>query len=378
MTFLVHPTQLQLEILPAVQVESWQQAQVGTTAQAIWQIYLNQICLQTLLPWLQTTYRAAATGWNSNSSTWELVTGTAITMGTQRLIVIPEKTIDTDELRVPQEWIDIPSWAGDYYLAAQVDPDANTIRIWGCTTHAQVQAGVYDAADRTYAVEAQSLIQDLSVLWVAQQLAAHAPTQGIITPLSPLTATQAENLVQRLGDRAIAQPRLAIPFALWGALLLQDQLRQQLAQRRWGSACTDLSSWWHQQFSASWQALTDLLSPADLAVSWRQGPSTIAEVCRAKEMVLLEQPVLLLIGLTPEADGRVSVRVQLRPRDRDCCLLPDLTLEMCDSAGAIVQTVSARSADNLVQLRRFRCVAGSQFRLRVVIADVAIVEDFLV
>jgi len=27
---------------------------------------------------------------------------------------------------VPQEWVDIPEWAADYYLAVQVNPDSGS------------------------------------------------------------------------------------------------------------------------------------------------------------------------------------------------------------------------------------------------------------
>ncbi len=380
-------THLHLECSPTEQMACWQQAQVGSTPPAIWQIYLNQSCVNAFLPWLQAEYAPQARVWQSDRTTWELVNGTAITLGPKRLIVIPDKTIDTTELRVPQEWVDIPAWAGDYYLAAQVDPDTNQVRIWGFTTHAQVQAGEYDAAERTYTIDAQSLVQDLSVLWVVQQLYADEPTQGAIAPLPALAPTQAENLVQRLANRAIVQPRCEIPFALWGALCQQDQLRQRLAQLRQGAAArlnqsvnqgVNLGQWLQNQFTEGWQALEALFSPEELALNWRQSVETPAEVRRVKELTLPEQAVLLLVGLIPEADDRVSVRVQLRPRDRDLCLTPDITLEMLAEDGTVIQSVVARSEDNFIQLRRFRCAPSSQFQVRVGSGDVAIAEDFWV
>ena len=35
-------------------------------------------------------------------------------------MLIPSEAIDDSELEVPQEWVDIPSWAADYYLAVQI------------------------------------------------------------------------------------------------------------------------------------------------------------------------------------------------------------------------------------------------------------------
>jgi Protein of unknown function (DUF1822) len=392
MTFsLETPTQLELSIDSATQIDHWRQAQVGSTPAAIWRMYLNQSCMDAFLPWLQAEYGAEIQGWQSDRDTWELVNGTAITWGNQRLIVIPDRAIDTSELRVPQEWVDIPSWAGDYYIAAQVNPDTGSVRLWGFTTHAQVQAGGYDPDDRTYAVDGQLLIQDLSVLWVVQQVYADESTRGTITPLAPLAAPQAENLGQRLANRAIEHPRLELPFPLWGALLSQTNWRQRLAQLRRGETPpVHLGEWLQNQFSVGWQALESLLTAEELALSFRQSPDTVAEVRRVKRLTLPEQEllpeqevlpgqeILLVVGLAPEADNRVNVRVQLRPRDRSLWLLPNLMLEMLDTSGAVVQSVSAREADNLIQLRRFRCAPGSQFRLQVRIADYILGEDFWV
>ena len=377
------PTQLQLESSPAVQIDCWQQAQVGANPKAIWQIYLNQSCVNAFLPWLQAEHAPQARVELGDRTTWELVNGTAITLGLRRLIVIPDKTIDTTELRVPQEWVDLPTWAGDYYLAAQVDPDTNQVRIWGFTTHAQLQAGAYDPADRTYAIDAPSLVQDLNVLWVVQQVYANEPTQGAIAPLPALAPTQAENLVQRLANLAIGQPRLEIPFALWGALLAQDHLRQRLAQQRQGTSLSthqsiNLGQWLQNQFAVSWQALETLFSPEDLALNLRQSADTSTEVRRVKELTLPEQAVLLIVGLTPETDDRISIKVQLRPHDRTLCLTSDITLEMLDTDGTVIQSVVARDQDNFIQLRRFRCASNSQFQLRITIADFSITENFVV
>ncbi|PSO81051.1 MAG: hypothetical protein BRC41_15925 [Cyanobacteria bacterium QH_9_48_43] len=48
-------------------------------------------------------------------SFWEVVNGTAIALSGVRLVLIPSEAADLSELRVPQEWVDIPSWGGDYY-----------------------------------------------------------------------------------------------------------------------------------------------------------------------------------------------------------------------------------------------------------------------
>ncbi|MBV9386644.1 MAG: DUF1822 family protein, partial [Chroococcidiopsidaceae cyanobacterium CP_BM_ER_R8_30] len=148
------PTQLWLEVSQTTQANAWQQSQSFRAPNCRWNTYLNLSCLNTFLPWLREEYEPGAAPWPNLAalpSFWGVVNGTAITLGTKRLVLVPTETIDLSELRVPQEWVDIPSWVADYYIAAQVNPDDGWVRIWGYTTHQQLKtSGSYDSGDRTY------------------------------------------------------------------------------------------------------------------------------------------------------------------------------------------------------------------------------------
>ncbi|HAA28483.1 MAG TPA: hypothetical protein DCE56_13375 [Cyanobacteria bacterium UBA8553] len=232
------PLELYLEISPTAQNQAWQQSQSFSTAGSRYQAYLNQLCLSAVLPWLQEEYEQKAHPWPSTPalpSFWEVVNGTAIAIDMTRFILLPSETIDLSELRVPQEWIDIPSWAGDYYLAVQVEPDDRWVRVWGYSTHQQLKMkGSYEVSDRTYHLTSDHLIQDINILWVARQLCPDETTRQAITPLTTLPLVQAENLLQRLGNPAITEPRLAVPFELWGALLEHGGTRKRLYEQRMG------------------------------------------------------------------------------------------------------------------------------------------------
>ncbi|MBV8884006.1 MAG: DUF1822 family protein, partial [Chroococcidiopsidaceae cyanobacterium CP_BM_RX_35] len=155
----------------------------------------------------------------------------------KRLVLVPTETIDLSELRVPREWVDIPSWVADYYMAVQVNPDDGYVKIWGYTTHQQLKAnGSYDLGDRTYYLGEDDLIQDLNVLWVMRQLNLEELTRREVAPLPALPLAQAENLLRRLGNPGLVMPRLAVPFELWGALLDNGNWRQSLHHRRQGVA----------------------------------------------------------------------------------------------------------------------------------------------
>ncbi|MBD2073323.1 DUF1822 family protein [Phormidium sp. FACHB-592] len=379
-------TELRLEIPPEIHQESWQHSQSASNPLTQWNTYLNQVCLNTVLPWLQAEHTPEASAWSGAVPLLgELVRGTAIDLGDQRLILIPDKTVDTSELQVPQEWIDLPAWAGDYYLAVQVDPDDLCLHIWAYTTHAQLKTlGTYDGNQRTYVLDAYDLVQDLSVLWVVRQFP-NELTRTEIAPLSPLPAAQAENLLQRLSNPAVLQPRLEIPFHLWAALIAKDDWQQRLGRSRRSelSSATitrtlaNLSQWLQNRFDESWQTLEELGMVTE-AFNVRKDDRTQRSIRRAKRLRLPDQDTLLLVVVEPEADGRVSIRSQLRPLDPSVCLPETLSLTLLSATGETIQAVQARDRDNVIQLKRFKCPPETQFRLQVAIDNTVIGEDFVV
>ncbi len=247
-------TQPWLEFSQADCDRAWQQSQSLLAAGDRWTAYLNRLCVNTLLPWLQAEHCPDARAWPSAAalpSFWALTNGTAIalerspaTAATRppRLVLVPTEAIDTDEFVVPQEWVDLPSWAGDYYLMVQIDPDAGGLRLSGYVSHAQLRSrSRYEDRDRTYCLLAADMISDLTVLWVSRQLCpaatvgeVDAATTRGLSPSQPLALLQANALIDRLGNPNILTPRLEVPFALWGALLEHGGWRQRLAERRQG------------------------------------------------------------------------------------------------------------------------------------------------
>ena len=240
---LSDPTQLRLEFAAADRDQAWQQSQSFASAGDRWNAYLNRLCLNTILPWLRDDRQLQTTVWtNTNAlpSFWALVNGTALTLNhAERLVLLPTETIDRDEWRIPQEWVDIPTWSADYYLAIHVEPEDGWLQVWGYTTHHQLKTqGHYDASDRTYCLTAPAIVPDLSVLWVTRQLSDRQPglepTRATVTPLPAIDLAQAENLLTRLGNPSITTPRLEVPFPLWGALMAHGGWRQRLYERRQG------------------------------------------------------------------------------------------------------------------------------------------------
>ena len=162
-------TQLGLEISATVQAQSWNQGKQSLTSAAHWQTYINQMILETFLPWLKTEYESFAQAWPEGVSIvplWQVVNGTGITLDPlgateKRLVLIPNVSIEQTEFRVPREWIEIPSWVGDYYLAVAVNPEGDFLRVYGYATHELIrQKGQYDPIDRTYCLSTLELMKD--------------------------------------------------------------------------------------------------------------------------------------------------------------------------------------------------------------------------
>lgn len=232
------PTDLILEIPANVQNQAYLHSQSFSHPSSGYQAYLNELCLNVVLPWLQADFAPQAKvspSINALASFWELVNGTAIVSDGIRFILVPSEAMDLSELRVPQEWVDVSSLAGDYYLAVQVEPDEAYVRVWGYCSYEQLKnQASYDASDRTYSLDATDVISDISVLSVAQQLCPQESSQKAIAQLPALPQEQAQNLIARLANPEIITPRLAIPFQLWGALIEHGGWRQSLYQRRLG------------------------------------------------------------------------------------------------------------------------------------------------
>ena len=235
---LNNSTNLWLEIPESQQTKIWEQSQAFSTDNRRWMAYLNRLTLQIFLPWLQEEYAPDAVIFPNSTalpSIWEMTNGTAISFNGKRLVLIPSEALDLSELRVPQEWVDIPNWSADYYVAVQVNVEEGYIRIWGYTSQVHLKnMGTYDANDRAYCLDKEHLISNLSILWISRQICPEEITKNETVPLPELSTTQAENLLNRLGNPELMIPRQAIPFSMWGALLEHGGWRQRLYEQRQG------------------------------------------------------------------------------------------------------------------------------------------------
>jgi hypothetical protein len=287
-----------------------------STSGACWRARLNQISLDAFLPWLQE--ERAAKVWPSAAampSFWEIVNGTAIESEDIRLVLIPTTDIDLRELRVPQEWVDIPSWSADCYVAVQVNPDAGWIRIWGYATRQQIKTkGTFNDGDRTYCLDEDDLIQNLNVLWIARQLCPEEPLRAAVAKVPALLQPQAKNLLERLGNPAVVFPRLAVPFQLWAALIEHGGWRQHLYERR-----QRLSNSWSvsQWLQAGMLGLTEQLNWKTYALPAQGMRSRAEQIGLSRQLLIAGNLYELQIFPRGNLEER-TWRFELHPLDADC------------------------------------------------------------
>jgi hypothetical protein len=163
------------------------------------------------------------------------VNGTAIEGNGLRMVLMPTESLNGEELRVAQEWVDLPGWAADYYIAIQVNSEEGWICVQGYATHQRLKhRGLYDTRDRTYSISEDDLIRNVNLLWLSREFCPDEPLRSEMEPLPVLPLEQANSLIQRLSNSSVTIPRLEVPFQRWGALFAHDGWRQRLYQQRQG------------------------------------------------------------------------------------------------------------------------------------------------
>ena len=198
---------------------------------------LNRLVANKLIPWFKAERDIQVEPWPTSedlATIWEFVNGTAVTIDGTRVVIVPSETIDIEELRVSREWIDIPDWAANYYIAVQVEAEAGWLRVWGYATHEQLKTGgSYDPITETYALGREDIVEDLEVMWLAREL---CPDETVVVkPLAILSAPKLQNLLPQLSQPFPYSPRLELEFEEWAALLADSSARQQLYELRLNS-----------------------------------------------------------------------------------------------------------------------------------------------
>jgi Protein of unknown function (DUF1822) len=88
-------------------------------------------------------------------------------------------------------------------------------------------------------------------------------------------------------------------------------------------------------------------------------------------------PLLLLIGLNHESDGRINVRARLHSAGGVSVLPPNLKLTLQDANGESLSQVQYPEAMNFIQLQSFKLKSGTQFKIQVALDNHSFTELFI-
>ncbi|MGB3760925.1 MAG: DUF1822 family protein [Rivularia sp. (in: cyanobacteria)] len=361
-------------------------------------VFINRLCLNTFVKWLNDEpdllekFQIPELSEDSFRQC-ELVNGIDLNFNGSRLVLVPNEQSYPTEFRIPQEWVDIPNWAANYYLSVQLNVEEGWLRIWGFISHQQIRKKAqYDSMDRTYYVSNCNLIADIDIMWVAQELCPLEQPQ--VQTLPSLSEFQAKQIIEELSKATVYSPRLHIKFAEWAAILSSPKYRTILYNQRikhlqvnfmenTQKVVHNLSTWFENVFEQGWRSVDDLFGLTDTRTFQFRSDSVLNEVCikGAKlidlGMQLESKSVALLIGLSPQVDNKVGIRVQLYPASGESYLPDNVQLTLLSESGNALQSVESRSYDNYIQLKRFKLPLGKYFSIQVVCKDIKIKEDFV-
>lgn len=391
-----------INLSPTEQDKLWQHCVTRNQDPVLrWHRYIDQLCIKGVLPWLQDLLQIQqpihiVSGANDGpAADSHPVTRRTNARGTSpqhrpslvldadnlRFVVAPSEAIDFSELRVPAAWVNDPHQAGDYYLAVRVDPDEGNVHIWGYVSHPTLaQAKHYDPKHLSYSVPQEAIITDLAILAVTYQLGmAHANAHQQTT-----AAMMGDECTPETSIPATSTPE---PSGTPTLHPMGNRIRQTLDQ---GIAALDIRQWLnpnrHQNLQAQgWELLDQLLPPASeqaLAFRWTSWANDgDGQYSRGKRITFNQLDnhhlyLFLLVRVAAEEDGRLAIRVQLRPETLEATLLDGVCLALVSPAGDVIQAVHGRAVDSYIQLKRFRLPQGTNFGIQVELNDAVVTEAF--
>jgi Protein of unknown function (DUF1822) len=153
----------------------------------------------------------------------------------------------------------------------------------------------------------------------------------------------------------------------------------------------NLSQWFIGQCEAGWEtveSLWDLLEPgADFAfrsavIAEKTSLNQSESMARRAKLIdlgiqIVDQPVMLIVEISPLANQKTSIRLQLHSRGNKNYLPEGVQLTVLDESGAVFLEAQARSADNYIQLQ-FRGEIQEHFSVQVSLDGMSITENFMI
>ena len=350
---------------------------------------VNSLCLAAASEWLEENIlesdeAIAIPEKDYLEARWSVVQGTELVLDTMKIVVIPQESSDIAGISVPREWLDIPQWIPDYFLAVQVDLEQQVIWLWGYVHSNTIKRkGTLDRTHQHYSLPLEQMSLDLELFGITHQLV-EAPQKSQDSIVEHNINRQ--KALTELSKPSPFSPRLALPFVEWTTLISDKQWCREFYQERiqisQSKEQITTSSQGKEQITTSSQSkeqITKLLQwlksevTSTLDTGWyelnkilpvRQSP--LAFALRNNELELKEwvkkakvidlkvqlqqaRKIILLIALTQKAENQYSIVAQLHP-DTEQNYVPEAIGFQILYDNEVLQEVNARSQDRYLQI----------------------------
>ena len=195
-------------------------------------VNLNQLCIEPIKQWMieaiglevNSAFPCLLSGSDNFGLISKLVNGFVLQVGESRIVFVPSTTVDISEMEIPQEWVDLPNWAANYYVSVRVDLEQQYLHLWGFISHTDLKAKAeLDPVFNNYHVDGLDTISDLRLL--QDKCMAVAPVSSItVNPIDRLSSSHINKLIQQLqAHQSPFSPRLELSFTEWGVILNEPQ-----------------------------------------------------------------------------------------------------------------------------------------------------------
>ncbi len=246
--------EIKIQLTDEMKTESWRETNKLSSEVACFRGYLNLLVRKTFVLWLNLMLESNffdQVKLEDNLSIWEFINGNAIDIDSTRIVLIPMETQDKTEFSIPEEWLKISEWVGNYYVAVEVNLEENYLNFSGYTSYEDLQTyGRLDSFNHCLDFPYECLENDVSLMTLEYKYAWDPVPE--ISPLPILSFQIKENLCKEIQDNL--SPRLLLDFNQWLSLISDNQTRYQLFYSR---RSINLSQWLNCQISSgltkSWQ-----------------------------------------------------------------------------------------------------------------------------
>lgn len=191
-----------------------------------WQLYLNELCRQTIAPWWQDiSYLSSSLEVPQEGDFYNtLLSGIAGKIDETRIVFLPSYSRDFTQLEIPKEWLESASWCCSYFIAVIVDLDSGYLRVGGYSDRDTIfSSATYDATSHNYYLDSHYLQSGIDTLIPTIEFC-RVP----IPSLEPITLTLSQRTAAIARIATSIVPRLAVDFSTWTAILTDPASRNLL------------------------------------------------------------------------------------------------------------------------------------------------------